>query len=544
MLLKRIFLPALALALLLAPALHAQTPKPVMVVSISGIDELMGDIDYITKSAGVEDYGNLFKLLAAPYTVGIDKTKPWGLIVRSAGEEPIAVGFVPVKDLDVVFAALREQIGEPRDAGDGVFEITDPAPMFIKEKGGYAFLANESKYLKDLPADPVKALDGLNKKYDVAVRAFGQNIPQEQKDWAIGQIKDQQKKTLERQLRGLDEDDPQYKLAKRVSENQVQRLSDMINDADELTFGWATEPAKKQMYVDVSLTAKDGSPTAKRFALLRDNTSAYGGFDLPGAAATFNITARMDKEDIEQLTAVIDAVKAKAFEEIEKDNDLDTDAKREKAKEVVGGLIDTLGRTIEAGKLDGGAALMLAPKSMTLVAGGKVADPKELEASLRKLVDLAKNEPDFPAVKFNAEKHKGVTFHTMSIPVPEKDARKVLGEELDVAVGIGKDSAYLAFGKDASGTLKKVIDRSSMVTQDAPPMLLNVALTPIFKFAGSVQDNPVLELITATLEKTDGKDHIIVKASTTADGVNYRLTIEEGILKAIGQAVKFRQGGL
>ena len=161
MLLKRIVLPAFVLAILAAQALHAQTPKPVVVVSISGVKELMNDIDYITKSAGVEDYGNLFKLLAAPYTVGIDKEKPWGMVMKTAGDEPIGVAFVPVKDLDVVFAALREQIGEPRDVGGGVYEILDPAPMYIKEKDGYAYIARESKHLKGLPADPLKQLGGL-----------------------------------------------------------------------------------------------------------------------------------------------------------------------------------------------------------------------------------------------------------------------------------------------------------------------------------------------------------------------------------------------
>ncbi len=554
MLLKRTLLktllPAMALALLLAPAAtpdaQAQTPKPVVAVSISGVDQLMGDIDYITEAAGVEDYGNLFKLLAAPYTVGIDKEKPWGFIMHmNEDAEPITLGFVPVKDLDVVFAALKEQIGEPRDAGNGVFEITDPAPMYVKEKGGFAFLSNESKHLKSLPDDPVDLLDGMEKKYDIGVRAFVQNIPREQRQWAIDQMRGQQQQALENQLRDLDEDSDEYKLAKRLSDTQIQRLEDMINDSDELTVGWTTDGMAKETFLDVTMTAKAGTPTAKRMKLLHGNTSAFGGLELEDAAMTMSATMRMDKDDIEQFTMLLDTAKKQAFNEIENDGDLDTDAKQERAKDVVGGLIDSLKATVESGKLDGGAALVLKPQAMSLVVGGAVEEPKSLENAFRELVELAKDDPEFPGVKFNDQKHRGVAFHTMSVPVPEEDqARRVLGEELDVVVGIGKKAAYLSIGNDAADTLKKVIDGSSMQTQDAPQIAVNIALTPIFKFAASVEDNPVLELITTTLEETEGNDQILLKGSPIENGVTYRLTIEEGVLKAIGQAVKFGNGGL
>lgn len=545
MLLKKTLLGAIALALLICPAVQAQTSKPVVAVSISGVDELMGDVDYITKAAGVEDFGNLFKLMAAPYTVGIDKTKPWGVIVRmdENGDRQI-LAFVPVKDLDVVFAAMKDQIGEPEDEGNGVFSINDPSRMFIKESGGFAFVSDQKDYLKSLPKNPVKLLDGLNKEYDIGVRAFVQNIPEDLKKMAIGQMRDAQVQALENQLRGVDEDDPQYKLAKQLSEKQVQRLADMINDGDEVTFGWTADGMAKHTFIDLSMTAKAGTPTARRMKLLAGNATAFSGLALEDAAVTMGLTARMEKEDIEQLTLLLDTAKAKAFEEIEKDADLDTDARRAQAKEVVGGLIDTLAKTAESGKLDGGAALLLKPKSMTFVAGGAVAEPKTLEDSLRKLVDLAKDEPDFPKVKFNAMTHRGVTFHTLSAPVEEADAQRVLGETLDVVVGIGADAAYLAVGKDAADTLKKVLDGSTMQKQDAAPMSLKVALTPIFKFAGSIEDNPVLELITDTLEDSAGNDHLLLKATPIDNGVTYRLTVEEGVLKAIGQAVKFGSGGL
>jgi hypothetical protein len=320
----------------------------------------------------------------------------------------------------------------------------------------------------------------------------------------------------------------------------------MINDTEEVTLGWSTDGMAKKTYLDISLVAKAGTPTAKRMELLKGNETAHAGFELPGAAVTLGITTRMDKDDIDQIAALMETVKTKANEEIDKDNDLDTDSKKAQAKEVVGGLIDVLTKTCETGKLDGGAALLLEPKQMTFVVGGHIGDPEGLEASLRKLVELAKDEPEFPEVKFDAETYKGIVFHTLSVPVPadEEEAREVLGEKLDVVVGIGESAGYLSLGHEASATLKKVIDASSTKKADVQPMNLKVALTPIFKFAASVQDNPVLELIGGTLEKSEGADNITLETTPSGNGVLYRLTVEEGILQAIGQAIKFREGGL
>ena len=91
-----------------------------------------------------------------------------------------------------------------------------------------------------------------------------------------------------------------------------------------------------------------------------------------------------------------------------------------------------------------------------------------MEGLLRKVAELAKDEPEFPGIKFNADTHANVRFHTLKLPVPAdagEDVRNLLGDELEVAIGTGDKSFYLAFGKDSVGTLKKVIDQSAADAQ-------------------------------------------------------------------------------
>ena len=47
-------------------------------------------------------------------------------------------------------------------------------------------------------------------------------------------------------------------------------------------------------------------------------------------------------------------------------------------------------------------------------------------------------------VTFNAGRHKDVDMHVLAVPLADAEARKVFGDELDVVVGTGKKSAFVA----------------------------------------------------------------------------------------------------
>jgi hypothetical protein len=160
-------------------------------------------------------------------------------------------------------------------------------------------------------------------------------------------------------------------------------------------------------------------------------------------------------------------------------------------------------------------------------------------------VEAAKNEPKAPKVNFDAQRHAGVRFHTMSLPIEEKEeeARKLFGENLDVAVGFGEESVYVAFGPGGFDAASAIIDGSkSRQGENVPPGQFIVALAPILKFASAVKDDPVTTMLASVLEKAKGQDHISMKAEAIERGVRYRLEIEQGVLQLIGAAAKLMQG--
>lgn len=531
-------LTALALAALPLAQAAAQT-KPVAVVALSSVEETLADIGYVTRAAGAEDAGRTAILLGNAFTNGLDKKRPMGMyVVQSAGEFQ-GVAFIPVTDIKIVFETFKEQIGEPKDVGDGILEVGTAQTAFVKEVDGWAFVAQDKDHLAKLPKDPAAVLGELPTKYNVAVKILSQNFDPQLKKLAI----DEMKAGFERGLDASDSDvDPE--VAEAIGQQIINDVEHLINDSDELLIGLAIDAESKKTYIDLSLTAVEGSNLAKQMASIQDTKTAFGGFLTDDAAVTLGMTSRLTPQDIQRIQQMLKQVRQEAMNEIDNDPDLAAD-KRDEAKAVVGKFIGVLDQTVSAGRIDAGAALVLEPKSIAFASGGLVADGKALDEAVKDLVELAKDEPEFPQVKLNAAQHGGVTFHRLTAPIPEdeEEARELFGENIDIVLGTSDKSVYLAFGNECESLLKKLIDASSQqAQQNVPPFQFNLALLPILKFAQSVDDNPALPALVELLEQA-GNDRVSLTARAIPRGAQYRLEIQEGVLQVIGAAGKQFSGG-
>ena len=575
-------------AALLALAKDEQTPpatdenkmKPVAVISIASYDRIMSSIAYIGKLSNNPELDKnlegMLKLFTQGQGVnGLDRTRPLGAAVSTDGMQFQPLVFVPVVKLQQLLDSLAPiaAIGEAKDIGNGVFELqNENMKLYVKEQSNWAFIAQVPESLANLPKDPSKLLGGLDTRYEVALRLHVQNIPDMYRTFVIDQIKAGVESGLERKE---DEEDAQYELRKKQIENQVQSMVTAINETDRLTVGWKLDQDKNISYVDLRVTALPNTKSARQFAAVTKTRSRYTGFLVPDAAVTVNFAADIPKEDITQAGTMLEAFQAAAMEEIAQQDKLPDDATRKLAQEVVGELLGAVRATLDKGRADGGGAVVLDNHKLAVIAGGFVADPQAVERALHKVDKLAKEkDPKFPGVQFDADKHGDVRFHTLSIPITEKkEAVRLLGDPVQLAVGIGSDSVYLAFGADSLPKLKGVIDKSkSSGNKPVLPMQLSLALRPILEFAAAMEkqkaaDNGdpvangedeeadqgaqagnsrhmVLEALAAEVAKSEGKDHVRVTAHPIRNGMLYRLLAEEGVLKLLGQAGKLTGAGM
>jgi hypothetical protein len=545
----------LALALLLAGAhdAAAQEAKPVAVLSVAGYDHLMADLNYLGQVTDnpdlAENLDGMIKFFTQGQGIrGLDKKQPWGLAVFASESDFKAIAFLPVTDLRQLLGSLAGLLPvEPEDAGDGVLEIQGPQgdSAFIKHQGNWAYLAQAKDHLADVPADPVKLLDGLNEQYDIALRGYVQNIPEIYRQMAIEQMRSAARAA---DFREEGEDDAAYELRRAMAQRQIKQLESLINEISTITLGWTIDSQARRTYLEVGVTAVPGTKTAAQFAGMTDTTSDYAGFLMPGSAVNLHFSGKASPEDVEQTVLALKAMRARAESEIDNDPNLPDPQLKAAAKEVLGDFITILQRTIESGKMDGGALLRLQPEALSLVAGGYVVDGAAVESAIKKLVELAKNEPGFPSeirFNFNAGTHGGLTLHSVQIPVPDPNAVRFLGDQLEVYLATGGQSVYLALGKNSLDLLKEAIDKNAAeVGSTVAPMQMTVSLAPIFKFAAAVEPNPMVEMLAEELAKAGGKDRILITARTVPQGVAYRIEAEEAVLKLIGQVGRLAGAGL
>ncbi|HPM82235.1 MAG TPA: hypothetical protein PLF81_16120, partial [Candidatus Anammoximicrobium sp.] len=510
-----------------------QEPKPLVVASLAGSDEVLSNILYVTEAASVGDFGRLAAMLAGPYTAPLDKTRPFGVYLTLLGEDDVrAMSFVPVKDLKMLLMTMEQQIGKPEDLGGGVLKIAAdrPQPMFVKESDGWAFVANRQEHLNDLPKDPVAILDGLDKKYTFALRVNVCNIPSNLREMAVTQVRQGFEDRVAQEL------NPQQAQAMRQFGGLlVDSIVQVIEETDHITLGWQVDQEAKKTYLDVNFTAVQGTELAKQMKLIKEGKSAFAGFSLPDAAMTFLGHGASSKSEVEQSTALLARFREQAMRGIENDGNLANDDERQTVKAIANQLLDIADETVKAAKMDAGAALVLKEGSLAFAGGGFVADGVKLAETLKKLAEFAaQKDPNFPGVNFDAETYEGVTFHTARIPLQGADskAREILGDPLELVIGTAKTSAYVAFGKDAAGLLKSVLAASSADRgKQLPPSQLRLALTPILAFVAATDPKPEIQAALNAVKQYAGSDTISVTTTPIENGCTVRLEVHEGVLK-------------
>lgn len=537
---------AVAIMLIGASVGSAQQTETVAVVSISSYDNLLKSVSTIGETAGKPGLDKMIDSFIVLGTggkglAGVDKTKPWGVQVVMTQQGPGGIVFLPVTDLNELLGAVEAQAGEAEDVGDGVLALSDgPAPTFVKQQGNWAFIAQAKEQLANLPADPEKLLDGLPQEYTVAARAYVQNIPEPMRQMAIEQMRSGFDETLAKKP---DESEEDYQLRKNAAEQSIKQLERVVNETDTVTIGWAVDAESKQTYLDFTMTAVPGTMLAKRMKNTA-TTSDFAGFAMDDAAFSMHINAAAEatEADKAQVEAQMSAVKERVMSEFDKDDSIPAEAKAT-LKESVGDILDVLADTLKTGKADGGAVVLGNPM-LNAAAGGHVADGKKIEAALKKIGKVAAEDPEAPEINWDAETYEGFTFHHLSMPAPDEDAKRLMGENLQIAAATSADGVYIAAGADAVGTIKKVIDASAAnASKELPPMQMVVSLGEVMKIAAKAEpDDQNVQMMAAMLGQMQGSDRVMIEASTVENGANYRLSVDEGVIKLIGQAAAMAGG--
>jgi len=530
-----------------ATAQSAGKPKPMAIVTLSGYDALMEDINFVGSLGGQEAFAQNVEQMIMLFTqnkglVGLEKSKPIGLVIQSDGMNISGAICIPVTSLEELTTTLMPFGVLAKDKGDGITEISANGQTLVaREKNGWAFVSMMPQMLENLPDDPNQLFGTLTKDYDLGIRVNVQNIPEPFRQMAIQQLQ----LGLESGMQQLpDESDEKFEARKEMSSAQIDQLKRAINEVNELTVGLKLDNDQQRAYFDFVYTAIPGTQLAEQVKQNSDPKTNFAGFFQPDAAMMMSFASKVSEADIAQMDQMFGALHKQVQSAIDEDTELPSDEARDVVKSAVDDFMDALKATVAAGMMDGGAVLNMAPNSLTLVAGGFVGDPAKIESGLKKLAELAKEEPKFPGINWDSDSHGDINFHTLSVPIPEdkEEPRQLFGDTLEVVVGIGKKSVYFALGRDCLEALKGVIDASAAEPQKSvPPMEMTFALSPIMAvvstFADGKNKETVESIANMLANEANGRDHVKIVVQPIPHGARTRIELEEGVLRAIGEAV-------
>ena len=517
--------------------------KPVAVITVSSVNELMQDAGFVGNLFGKAELVQMYKPMILGMTEGLDHSKPIGMIVQTDGMNPGGALCIPVTDLKKLLGKVVGFGISSEDKGDGMLEISVGGEnMIAKEAGGWAYITSNPHMLEGLPADPNELFADLTNDYDIGIRLHVQNIPEEYRELAIQQL--QQGMEAGFQQGGQSPEDLEQ--GKALAQLQIQQLAQLINEADEVTLGIALDGEQQRALIDFSLTAVPGSELATQMnEQMTAQKTNFAGFFQPDAAMMMSVVGKVSEKDKAQIDEMFDVVSKQISDAMEKEASLPSQEARDLAQSAIEDFLQAFKATLQAGMMDGGAVVNLAPNALTLVAGGFVGDPSKVESGVKKLAELAEEEPEFPGVKWNAESHGDVNFHTLNMPIPadEEEPRQLFGDEVSVAVGIGSKSAFFALGRDCVEAVKAVMDASAAEPgKTVPPFEMTFALKQIMEVAATFADEneqPQLEDIANMLAtQATGRDHVRIVLQPIDNGFRYRFEAEEGVLRSIGMAIE------
>ncbi len=523
------------------PAGAADHSKPVAVLSIASVDHLMSDFAYLTEVLGRSDVGGFVQMAGMSFVQDLDRTKPLGVLITIEDDEPKGVGFLAVPDLKKALQVVREKVNaDVDDLGDGIQKLNLGQGAYLKQQGEWVFFSDHPRHLKNLPPDPAAMLGGLDKQYSVAVRLFVQNIPQNLRDLGLFQLHAK----IDSDARSAKLDDPEIDgpFLELLQNGLKTSANALVNESDQITLGWALDSQRGQTFLDVQATAVPGSALANQLSLLSNHRSILSGFVIGDAATTLQGGACVSPQSAEYVQAVLDYLRKKSLRGIDRDPNAP-----EAIKDIVTGVLDVIERTVKEGRTEIGASVVLAPNSFQFVAAVRVADGRALADAFQKLFELARQQPDVPDVKFYADKHRDIDFHTLTVPISERDAetRKVLGDELDAVIGTGPQCLYFALGKASDKLLKQAIDKSVEAgEQTVPPVHLHVAVKPLIAFLSSLDPSAEKpQKMAEIMEAARGGDGISLTVSSLENGIGVRLQIDAGVLEMLGKSAQSAGSG-
>jgi len=477
-------------ACLAAAARAADEPAVVAVVAVDPYADLKKQARWVGAQVDqptLDGYLESFIMIATQFKglAGLDVNRPAGVVVTAEGPAgaPVVRGFVPVKDLGKLLAALQGVIG-PAQEQDGVKVISPPGmpPIQIVEQDGWAIVS-----LQGSPA----AAAGLEKALDPVVKSFtlgGQLFPARM---PVG---------MRKQLLAV------LQQAAAMQAQQGQPV-----DPEALAAGLESLEKIETLLLGANIDVeKERVSLENRFSMVPDSAEAALYASAAKASASVPATATADGKPAAvsgHATLAIpeplrEAAKAAILQGLPVSIRVDTPGGatvttvHEPMNTIFNLLRAAVPAMLDAGGLDAAltvdtaAAEMAEGRAMPRVTVGmRVKDGPGLEGNLKAAVGANDALPAGVTAKFDTGKAGAANLHVVEIDLAslaDEKAVRTLGAKLPIVLGVTPTHAFIAAGGDAQKRIAAAA--GGQADPNAKPLAgLDVSLAPLVAYAAGTQ---------------------------------------------------------
>lgn len=542
---------------------RADMKKPIITFSFAGYNAFIQDFAAVGKLADNPSLGSMLELplqlFLGDVLDAMDKNAPFGGFLLEDEGEYHFLAFLPFKNKDAIvdFLSSRGANIDVEVLDDGIVVLSADSPnLYLKESGGFLYISSEKATLEDLPEDPVMLLEGLNKKYTLAVKFHLDHLSPETKNWFFSSIEEGM--DLVDQLSQDDENSETLKASMENNKKTLALLKKQIEAFKKIEIGYSFDKNAGELKLGGVMEFQEGSSMANLIAKSKNLKSQFAGFvnlDIIGSGYQISMndeeTLATARDSLDSQWKVIKAMMRQSSELGEEE--------KEKLEKFLDSARDLLDGMVVQEVSDAGFLLDMEPGNITGLLVFTVNDAQKFLASVKTLAEMGIAEGILSAdqLKLDVAWERGA-FHRGEIPFREimekagevdEDAlalfEKFAGETLIVTVGTDGEKFFLGYGNDAIELLKKGTAESA---EEAQMAKFQVSALRILQYTGKMvtltaekedrgvaQVKYVLRLLREILAGEPGKDHLRVEGRILNDTtVEANYVLEKGIVKILG----------
>ncbi len=513
----------------------------VVVVAINAIDSLLPNIQHVARMVGAGAGAGIVTTTLNQFAGGLDRTRPFGVFVNiDESGQPAPIGCLPIDDLEQFFDQLSAVVGEPNDLGDGLYEFSIGNTIYAKKVGKWLYVAQSEEALADVAANTGDVLVKMIQKYDVRIQVNPQNIPEEVIDFIVGQMQAGLEQGMAAQRANLDADDADS--ARATSEQMIAQMQEGIEGTEKMVIGLAINKQEKRTILDFGSQFMADSKYAKQMEKMKASKTTVGGVPQDASMMALQTFQLVAPDEIAQLEKALEGSLKAAFKSI--DEGAKNPESAAKAKVLIEKAVDILMESAKLGKLESAVDVSV-ESDLNIVASVSVADGSKIESLASEIsAELAKEKVPVQ-FKLNTGKHAGFNLHSVSIPLPPnaaEAAKKVFGSSVTMAIATGPKAVHIAVGKNCDASVKSAVDRSlAKPTAPAEMIKMRLVLSQLLNYIQRIEATPISEAMLNAAAA--GNDRILVESQSMERGIIVRLSLEDGVMKAIAAGVKAGQPG-